>query len=469
MGRACPHLAALASGGPCAPAPGPAGLATACASCAAPARLHCVACLLPGCLLHCQQHAQQQGHPLALDLDLAPAPSFYCALCDACPEWKKSVARPRWPVLEQIVRRMAAAAPGAAAPPRGLVNLGNTCFMNATLQVLAAAFGAAPTATAPEATAPLWTCLTGILAQIRPPPSAPPAPHTRPVNPRDLLQLLARRYSKLAQQQQQDAHDFLRLLFNGLAEEHKGQPMGAPHAALFGGRSVSRVVCQTCRAVSDTPEAFLDVSLSLRRPDADALSPDADALSLEALSLEALSVEALFLAWAQKTELAGENGYWCERCQQRRAPHGPEALQPATLRYYLDLLPRHLIVHLQRFRTAYRPGAAASAKKGRRRAASPTCYIEKDDCCVAAAKVLCLPRTALLRETDHDEDRARFQLTGFVVHEGASTAHGHYTAVVAHGCRWFHVSDTAVAEIPEHRALDPAYHEPYLLFYRRLE
>ncbi|RWR87324.1 hypothetical protein CKAN_01626100 [Cinnamomum micranthum f. kanehirae] len=107
----------------------------------------------------------------------------------------------------------------------GLVNLGNTCFLNAVLQCL--------THTGPFIEG-LKTCKHALICS----------------NINNLFKA----------NQQQDAHEFLRCMLNKVQESTEPNFV----EQIFGGQSRSRLQCTHCHHVSDTFESLLDLSLAIQ-------------------------------------------------------------------------------------------------------------------------------------------------------------------------------------------------------------
>lgn len=345
----------------------------------------------------------------------------------------------------------------SGSAPKGIINLGNTCFLNSALQLLAATlhrYGPLKL----SSSSPIWISLVHHLEVIynsntSTKKASKKSGSDTSVNPREFLTLLCGKQKKFASMQQQDTHDFLRLLFNSIPESSS---QSAPQIELFGGKFVSRVVCDRCRRVSDMTEPFLDISLSLQSSVAISLEDSLSNLSLD--SNNSKDLIQLIKDWNNKIILEGENGYYCESC----SPKDSESLQKASLQFSFLDLPPFLIFHLQRFKTNIRAVGGGKKKSGM------IMEIEKDDRRISFPLNLIIPSECTLNSSTVYS----YQLYGYIIHEGSSTSSGHYTAVVSpsnSSDRWFYVSDTRVKEISKSKALDGESYTPYLLFYQKIE
>lgn len=451
----------------------------------------CLTCLQSFCQAsHLNQHARERNHPLSFNLNNLSNASddnvesiekyFYCSLCSNHPrisepgkkervnlekvkgyfqETQKNAKRP-----DEIVKEAVSSVNSidnnnmSKIVPKGIVNLGNTCFMNSALQLLAATLNRHGPLKI-TSSSPIWNSLIYHLeeiyssTQVKSKSKKKQDNCNNTVNPREFLGLLCGKQKKFASMQQQDAHDFLRLLFNSVPE--------APQIELFGGKFVSRVVCGRCRRVSDTNEPFLDISLAMPEEMDElivseslsklTLSDDADSAKYNSC----VSIDHLLKNWSKKISLEGENGYYCESC----SPQDTQILQSASLQFFLtDPLPPFLILHLQRFKTQI---SRSNSRKSK--GSGGLCMtIEKDD------RTVSFPLNLTINSCSSDTN---YRLYGYIIHEGSSTSCGHYTAVVSTppDDSWFYISDTRVKEISKSRALDPESYTPYLLFYQKLQ
>ncbi|XP_073898984.1 ubiquitin carboxyl-terminal hydrolase 17-like protein 6 [Castor canadensis] len=203
----------------------------------------------------------------------------------------------------------------------GLQNLGNTCYMNATLQCL--------TYTAPLANymlsqehsqtcCPLNTCMICILQahMIR------ALQHSGKV-----IQPLRALVTGFHKYKQEDAHEFLMFVLGAMQNSclpgHKDLDPQAENTSLvcqlFGGYWRSQIKCLRCHGISDTFDPYLDISLDIKA---------------------AQSVQEALKCLVKPENLDGEEAYDCATCLSR---------VPATKTLTLKTVPKVLILVLKRF------------------------------------------------------------------------------------------------------------------------
>lgn len=155
---------------------------------------------------------------------------------------------------------------------RGLVNLGNTCFFNSVLQnLLAMDILREYLLTYDGTMGPLTSSLKKIFIEASPGTSL-----RNVINPKPLFGCVCTKASQFRGYQQQDSHELLRYLLDGLSmeelcakksdpsssENHKSQPATPTFVdAIFGGQLSSTVRCVECGHFSVVYEPFLDLSL----------------------------------------------------------------------------------------------------------------------------------------------------------------------------------------------------------------
>ncbi|XP_004296763.1 PREDICTED: ubiquitin carboxyl-terminal hydrolase 2 [Fragaria vesca subsp. vesca] len=154
---------------------------------------------------------------------------------------------------------------------RGLVNLGNTCFFNSILQNLLAIDRLRCHFLNFEAPAgPLTISLKKLFADTK-----PEAGLKNVINPRSFFGCICSKAPQFRGYQQQDSHELLRCLLDGLCTEElsmrkrtrpsqNGDPSNPVPTfvdAVFGGQISSTVRCVECGHSSTVYESFLDLSL----------------------------------------------------------------------------------------------------------------------------------------------------------------------------------------------------------------
>ena len=314
----------------------------------------------------------------------------------------------------------------------GLANLGNTCFINATLQCL--------TYTAPLVNMCLerthsrgctargfciYCELEGHVREChdleRPQKS---------LTPRVLVSHMRAVVKHFRPGRQEDAHEYLLGLIESVqsaslrvAAKARGETPSRRLAEttevqqLFGGRLHSQVVCHTCRKASSSYESFLDLSLELKN---------------------APTVTECLRRFTATEKLRGDNQFRCPHCQ---------ALADASKRLQVNAPPRVLMLQLKRFGFGRNGGSKLQkhVEFGERLQLAPFCT----------------------RDYLASGGSTTYELYAALVHEGLSLHGGHYYSYVkpASGI-WHRCDDARIAQVSESTVHKE---KAYLLFYRRIE
>ncbi|XP_075231487.1 ubiquitin carboxyl-terminal hydrolase nonstop isoform X2 [Lycorma delicatula] len=259
-------------------------------------RLHsCLHCIFFGCYKgHIQDHAKTKKHYLAVDLACGNVFCFQCGdyiydteLSQIAREQKDKAASSlgicskyrKWePTKEEVELlrknpRRRQVIQNTTIGLRGLLNLGNTCFMNCIVQalvhtpVLRDYFLAEQHVCQFQDQNHCLVCeVSGLFQEFY-------SGEKEPLTLHRVLHLIWTNAKHLAGYQQQDAHEFFIAMLNILHRHCKGSiqtpPANNPNRCtciidrIFTGGLQSDVVCQSCNGVSTTVDPFRDISLDI--------------------------------------------------------------------------------------------------------------------------------------------------------------------------------------------------------------
>lgn len=297
----------------------------------------------------------------------------------------------------------------------GLQNMGNTCFLNSALQCL--------TYTPPLANYMLSrehskTChepgfcmmctMQNHIIQVF-------ANSNNVIKPIGVLNELKRIAKHFRFGSQEDAHEFLRYTVDAMQKsclpgsklDRQTQATTFIHQ-VFGGYLRSRVKCLNCKAVSDTFDPFLDVTLEIKT---------------------APSVSKALEQFVKPEQLEGENAYKCSKCKK---------LVTASKRFTIHRNSNVFTLSLKRF---------ASFSGGK---------ITKD---VKYSDYLDL-RPFM---SQSQGEPLHYALYAVLVHSGFSCHAGHYFCYIkASNGQWYQMNDSSVAVSDIRSVLNQ---QAYVLFY----
>eukprot|EP00290_Baffinella_frigidus_P020992 CAMPEP_0180191048 /NCGR_PEP_ID=MMETSP0987-20121128/1216_1 /TAXON_ID=697907 /ORGANISM="non described non described, Strain CCMP2293" /LENGTH=475 /DNA_ID=CAMNT_0022145537 /DNA_START=62 /DNA_END=1485 /DNA_ORIENTATION=+ len=314
----------------------------------------------------------------------------------------------------------------------GLLNLGNTCFCNSILQCLAytpplANFclnnthskrvpGGRPLKLKFDALAAMERHVVQVFSEKK-----------STLKPSAFTGALSKIGSKLRIGRQEDAHEFLRLVMEGMhladlgAVRFDSSPYsrhaqtGVMHG-IFGGHLRSQVRCENCQFNSNTYDAFLDISLEIKKT---------------------ASIDGAFQNFTKKEVLDGPNKYKCSNCGVKSR---------ATKQFTVHRAPLILSIHLKRFESSW-GGKASKINKH-----------------VKFEPVLSIKN--YMSETEQGSGQCtQYGLYAVLVHTGASTRSGHYFAFVKNSNGvWYEMNDDFVRQVSNKMV---ETQNAYMLFYKQ--
>ena len=360
-----------------------------------------------------------------------------------------------------------------ADAPAGLMNLGNTCYMNASLQALYSLESFRSLLLSSEAAGrrqhssgdkPLTNELADLFKLMQESASQSQSQsQSQPISPANFKFAFSRHQSKFSGFGQQDAQEFLRYLIDGIHEEwntaarrprRSTRPAGAssspksaqeawaqyrelvddsPLVDLLVGQLQSTITCSECRNKSHCWDPFWDLSLPLLTRGRGGgsggslsswrsyYSPSSASSSASSGGVSRLS-DVIEEFTAQEVLDADERPI-CAQCKRPTK---------STKQISLARLPRVLILHLKKFTNdGYK-------------LTSPELQIDKQ-----------------LTFNGH----TRYQLKACISHHGYSSSSGHYTSLCEYSSsKWLNFDDGRVRD--ETSNFDPSkLDDAYVLFY----
>eukprot|EP00164_Ancoracysta_twista_P004450 GFYU01006003.1.p1 GENE.GFYU01006003.1~~GFYU01006003.1.p1 ORF type:complete len:715 (-),score=159.67 GFYU01006003.1:251-2395(-) len=315
--------------------------------------------------------------------------------------------------------------------PRGLVNLGNTCYLNTALQCLvslpqirqyfAKEQRSGPSKVMTElgslirslCTTATTTTTTATLKKKKKKKGKnvyqmPP----RAVDPSAFKNAFLERDSnaQFVGGDESDSHEFMRSLLSGIHEDFKDLDDEYPPSDIFQGQTLSNRECVSCRTTFSNVENFMDLSLPVSASDT--------------------SLENCLEAYLADEVLEGE----CSHCHSRKG---------FVKKLSLSRLPPVLMLHLNRTQWCRHRGHLI---KRTQEIAFPTRSLDVGS------------HTA---EWLNERDTV-YDLCAVAHHQGTDSTSGHYTADVVHQGQWFNVNDGVVKDSQK---IDPS--TAYILVYSR--
>ncbi|KAJ1332130.1 hypothetical protein BSLG_008949 [Batrachochytrium salamandrivorans] len=344
-----------------------------------------------------RQHSQNT-HPNSNHRDIIPSPKE-CHSMAVGPAVDRHIYSKDIPCAWIVCKRIGP----------GLVNLGNTCFLNSVLQCLTYTPPLAESLLlglhSPSCRIKSFCAMCAMEMHIK---RCFKSGSSKPIQPRLFVENLRRISRSMRVGRQEDAHEFTRFLIEGLQKsEGSKKPEGTLTYEIFSGKLQSQIKCLKCKTTSDTFDPLLDISLDIKN---------------------CTSVEDALSRFTAPELLHKQN-----QCNTLRDAHKQITIhEPPTV----------LTVQLKRFGFGRNMGSKLSST-------------------VSFKPVLHLDPFM----SQSTKRNAPYNLFAVLVHSGGSCHSGHYHCFVKAPDRsWYSMNDTHVQRVEEKTVLSQS---AYMLFYVR--
>ncbi|XP_069784353.1 ubiquitin carboxyl-terminal hydrolase 22 isoform X2 [Narcine bancroftii] len=345
---------------------------------------------------------------------------------------------------------------------RGLINLGNTCFMNCIVQALTHTpllrdFFLSDRHKC-EMQSPNCCLVCEMSRLFQEFYSGYRSPHI----PYRLLHLVWTHARHLAGYEQQDAHEFLIAALDVLHRHCKGDDNGKKASnpnhcnciidQIFTGGLQSDVTCQVCHGVSTTIDPFWDISLDLPGSSTPfwPLSPGSDGNVVNGeshMSSGTTTLTDCLRRFTRPEHLGSSAKIKCSGCH---------SYQESTKQLTMKKLPIVACFHLKRFEH--------SAKLRRKITTYVSFPLELDMTPFMASSKESRMNGQYQQPVDSLSNDNKYSLFAVVNHQGTLES-GHYTSFIRqHKDQWFKCDDAIITKASIKDVLDS---EGYLLFYHK--
>uniref|UniRef100_A0A4W5Q538 Ubiquitin carboxyl-terminal hydrolase n=1 Tax=Hucho hucho TaxID=62062 RepID=A0A4W5Q538_9TELE len=445
-------------------------------------RLHsCLYCVFFGCFTkkHIHEHAKNKRHNLAIDLLYG---GIYCFVCqdyiydkdmeqiakeEQRKAWKLQGVGEKYSSWEPTKRELELLrhnpkrrkmTTNCTIGLRGLINLGNTCFMNCIVQALTHTPLLRDFFLSDRHKCEMQSnsCLVCEMSQLF---QEFYSGHRSPHIPFRLLHLVWTHARHLAGYEQQDAHEFLIAALDVLhrhCKDDNGKKANNPNNCnciidqIFTGGLQSDVTCQVCHGVSTTIDPFWDISLDLPGSSTPfwPLSPGGDGSTLNGEShlSGATTLTDCLRRFTRPEHLGSGAKIKCSGCH---------SYQESTKQLTMKKLPIVACFHLKRFEH--------SAKLRRKIITYVSFPLELDMTPFMASSKENRMNGQYQQSVDVFNDN-KYSLFAVVNHQGTLES-GHYTTFIRqHMDQWFKCDDAIITKASNKDVLDS---EGYLLFYHK--
>ncbi|XP_054718307.1 ubiquitin carboxyl-terminal hydrolase 22-like [Uloborus diversus] len=436
-------------------------------------RLHaCLDCVYFGCYndRHIHQHAETEKHNLAVDINVGKIHCFVCKDYMYDPELEEISRQdkllaaqvhgidywdPWLPSAEEIKllkdQGKWRIIDGTKLGLRGLVNLGNTCFMSSIIQVLIHTPIFRDYFLSDRHDCKFQDSSMCLVCEVSNLFQAFYSRDVSPYVPYKFLHVFWKESNFFASHDQQDAHEFFMTLLDIMCKHFRGASQndilpahGYSHECeciihqIFTGLLQSDVICPACHFVSTKTEPFSDISLDLR----DSPHPGAAGCSSSSADFMHSSLVDCLERYTHQEHLDCKR--ICDNCKNE-----VHLIKQLTMKK----LPIIASFHLKRVKPSWKNSTHVSFNE-----------------CLDMTPFMCFTRGSLKSQYEETpfnlftKSDKSFALFAVVKHLGNEEG-GHYVAYVRqHGNEWYLCDDQIVQRVSLEDVLQS---EGYLLFYHK--
>lgn len=317
------------------------------------------------------------------------------------------------------LKQVLTAAPSISPKRCGLINLGNTCYMNSALQSILHLKLLFQYVLSPRYSTEIIEDDKGIAKEFATLVKDFCTDSNQPKNPHNFRLSLVKIYSYFSEFVQHDAHEVLVAILDGIHEDVAKDPsLEEPFTPrtenirkrypgtkkskieeLFGGVFYNSITCPRCKTICDVYDPFTIVSLPIKEG-----------------SFQEVDLEDCFKSFMDPEVLDDSNKWYCSQCDEPVC---------ATKTIGIEKCGPILILHLKRF-----------------------CYdgmkVNKIDTNIK------YPTKLNLSNKSKEVPKGEYHLVSAIYHSGSSSA-GHYTAACydSNEDTWFLYNDDVVKQIPK--------------------
>ncbi|MEN2495961.1 MAG: Ubiquitin carboxyl-terminal hydrolase 42 [Marteilia pararefringens] len=287
------------------------------------------------------------------------------------------------------------------------------------------------------------------------------------ISPHSIYHIAKKANSKVfGNGKQADSHEFICLVINQMLQNICGSKFDFAKEQktqlfkVFGGLLNSKLSCTSCNYHNNTTDPFINVSLSIQPP------PNIHKSSQKSNTLMNC-LERFF----SPEVISPIQGYKCEKCNLPSEAHK---------QYTLKRLPQTLLIHLKRFSPSMKHSFNSYSSKNKKHNNKSSPKFVKNNSHLYFPELLDLSKfydedqtrsneadCSGLPEEDYRSHLTCYRLEALIIHHGNSMNSGHYVCKIRQDDnKWYEFDDENVQECRKESVFNS---NAYILFYKKIE